>query len=154
MRWNQGRAEIDAMLSSRDLQRVLASREHAGNLLNQARKHLVSARAVVENDPEGAYAIGYDASRKALVAVLENQGLRATSRGGHVAVYRSVHAQLDPPPGAVLHPFDRMRRRRNGLEYPDFEAPALTAADVLEDLERAEAIVVLAGRTLDEMSPY
>ena len=99
MRWNQGRAEIDAMLSSRDLQRVLASREHAGNLLNQARKHLVSARAVVENDPEGAYAIGYDASRKALVAVLENQGLRATSRGGHIAVYRSAHAQLDRPLG-------------------------------------------------------
>lgn len=145
MRWKEGRAEIGAMLVSGELQRVPASREHADNLLNQARKHLASARAVVENDPEGAYAIGYDASRKALVAVLENQGLRATSRGGHVAVYRSVHAQLDPPLGAVLRPFDRMRRRRNGLEYPDFEAPALTAADALEDLERARAIVDSRG---------
>ena len=154
MRWNQGRAAIDSMLSSGELQRVPASREHADSLLDQARQHLVSARAVVENDPEGAYAIGYDASRKALAAVLENQGLRATSRGGHVAVYRSVHAQLDPPLGAVLRPFDRMRRRRNGLEYPDFEAPALAPADVEEDLRRAEAIVELAVRTLDEMPPY
>lgn len=98
--------------------------------------------------------MGYDASRKALAAVLENQGLRATSRGGHVAVYRSVQAQLDPPLGAVLRTFDRMRRRRNGLEYPDFEAPALTAADVLEDLERAESNIDLASRTLDQMSPF
>jgi len=154
MRWNQGRAEIDSMLSSGELQRVPPSREHADNLLDQARQHVVSARAVVESDPEGAYAIGYDAARKALAAVLENQGLRATNRGGHVAVYRSVHAQLDPPLGAVLRPFDRMRRRRNGLEYPDFEAPTLTPADVEEDLRRAEAIVELAMRTLDQMSPY
>ena len=154
MRWSQGRAEIDAMLRSGELQRVPASREHADNLLDQARQHMVSARAVVANDPAGAYAIGYDASRKALAAVLENQGLRATSRGGHVAVCRSVQAQLDPPLGAVLRPFDRMRRRRNGLEYPDFEAPALTPADVEEDLRRAEAIVELAVRTLDEMPPY
>jgi hypothetical protein len=154
MRWNHGRAEVDSMLSSGELQRVPASREHAENLLDQARQHVLNARAVVENDPEGAYAIGYDAARKALAAVLENQGLRATSRGGHVAVYRSVHAQLDPPLGAVLRPFDRMRRRRNGLEYPDFEAPALTATAVEEDLRRAEAIVELAMRTLDEMSPY
>lgn len=154
MKWNQGRAEIDAMLSTGELQRVPASREHADNLLDQATQHLASARAVVETDPEGAYAIGYDASRKALAAVLENQGLRVTSRGGHIAIYRAVHGQLDPPLGPTLRPFDRMRRRRNSLEYPDFEAPAATAADVLEDLERAQAIVDLAARTLDQMSPY
>lgn len=142
------------MLSSGELQRVPASREHADNLLDQANQHLASARTVVESDPEGAYAMGYDASRKALAAILENEGLRATSRGGHIAIYRAVQAQLDPPLGPTLRPFDRMRRRRNGLEYPDFEAPALTPADVLEDLKRAEAIIDLAGRTLAQMSPY
>ena len=154
MRWNQGRTDIDAMLSAGELQRVPASREHADALLDLARQHLVSARAVVENDPEGAYAIGYDASRKALAAVLENEGLRATSRGGHVAIYRAIQAQLDPPLGSTVRPFDRMRRRRNGLEYPDFETPAITSTDVLEDLARAEAIIDLAGRTLDQMSPF
>ena len=92
MRWNQGRAEVDAMLAAGELQRVPASREHADNLLTLAAQHLASARSVVATDPEGAYAIGYDASRKALAAVLENQGLRATSRGGHVAIYRAVQA--------------------------------------------------------------
>lgn len=36
----------------------------------------------------------------ALTAVLENQGLRPTSRGGHIAPYAAVAAQLDPPLGA------------------------------------------------------
>lgn len=154
MRWNQGRAEIDAMLVAGELQRVPASREHADKLIDLARQHLGTARAAVETDPEGAYAIGYDASRKALAAVLENEGLRATSRGGHLVISRAVLAQLDPPLGATLRPFDRMRRRRNSLECPDFEAPSLTATEVLEDLTRAEAIVKLAGRVLDQMSPY
>lgn len=154
MRWNQGRAEIEAMLSVGELQRVPASREHADNLIEQATRHLASARTVVATDPESAYAIGYDASRKALAAVLENEGLRATSRGGHIAIYRAVQAQLDPPLGGQLRPFDRMRRRRNSIEYPDFEAPSLTSAEVVEDLQRTDVIVELAARALDEMSPY
>lgn len=154
MRWNQGRAEIAAMIAESELQRVPASREHADRLLAQAARHLVTARDIAVRDPEGAYALAYDGARKALAAVLENQGLRATARGGHLAVYRAARAQLDPPLGTVLRPFDRMRRQRNSQEYPDFDAPALTAAHVLEDLDNAVAIVETAARTLDQMSPF
>jgi hypothetical protein len=38
----------------------------------------------------------YDAAGKAFNAVLENEGLRTTSRGGHIAVLDAVSAQLDP----------------------------------------------------------
>ena len=31
-----------------------------------------------------------------MVATSENQGLRLTSAGGHVAVYQALRAQLDP----------------------------------------------------------
>ena len=154
MKWNQGRAEIDAMLAASELQRVPPSREHADRLLVQAGQHIGSARLAVAADPEGAYALAYDAARKALAAVLENQGLRATTRGGHLAVYRAARAQLDPPLGAVLRPFDRMRRQRNAQEYPSFDAPALTVEDVLEDVAKAEQIVDLAARALDQMSPF
>lgn len=154
MKWNQGRAEIDAMLAASELQRVSPSREHADRLLVQAGQHINSVRLAVAADPEGAYALAYDAARKALAAVLENQGLRATTRGGHLAVYRAARAQLDPPLGNVLRPFDRMRRQRNAQEYPSFDAPALTAEDVLEDVAKAEQIIDLAARALDEMSPF
>jgi hypothetical protein len=154
MRWNKGRATVDRMLAEAELQRVPASREHADRLVDQARRHLASARDVCETDPEGGYVLGYDAARKALTAVLENQGLRPTSRGGHVAVYEAIRAQLDPPMGMVLRPFDRMRRQRHEVEYPPADAPALTEDDVREDLAKAAAIVDLAAGVLERMSPY
>jgi hypothetical protein len=154
MRWDQGRADIDRMLADRRLQRVPASREHAERLLAQARKHLTSAQEVCGDDSEGGYALLYDASRKALTAVLGNQGLRPTSIGGHLAVYEAVRAQLDPPMGAVLRPFDRIRRQRRDAEYPNVDAPELSAADVRDDVPKVQAILELAVRVLDEMSPF
>ena len=96
MRWNQGREVIDRMLAESELQRVPASREHADRLVLQARVHLVSANEISEGDPAGGYTLVYDAARKALTAVLENQGLRPTTRGGHLAVYEATRARLVP----------------------------------------------------------
>jgi hypothetical protein len=154
MRWNQGRDAIERMLADSELQRVPASREHANRLILQARKHLISANEICEDDPAGGYMLIYDAARKALTAVLENQGLRPTTRGGHLAVYEATRAQLDPPMGQVIRPFDRIRRRRHDVEYPPTAAPQIDADDVLEDAAKADAIVALSERLLDEMSPF
>lgn len=154
MRWVQGRTVIEEMLAAGDLQRVPASREHAGRLLEQSRRHVSSTQNAAVTDPEGAYALLYDAARKALTAILENQGLRPTSRGGHLAVYHAVRAQLDPPMGRTLLPFDRMRRRRHDVEYPPAGAPELAPEDVTEDVPKVTAILEMAQRVLDEMSPF
>lgn len=154
MRWNQGREVIERMLDARELQRVPPSRDHADRLVEQASKHLTSADAICDVDAPGGYALVYDAARKALTAMLEDQGLRPTTRGGHLAVYEAVRAQLDPPLGSTLRPFDRMRRQRHDVEYPPTDAPALTPEDVREDLPKAGEIVALAARVLDQMSPF
>jgi hypothetical protein len=108
----------------------------------------------MHQDPPGGYALLYDAARKALAAVLENQGLRATTRAGHLAVYEATRAQLDPPMGKVPQPFDRMRRQRHDAEYPPTDSPALTPADIGEDIPKAGDIIDLAQRVLSEMSPF
>jgi hypothetical protein len=154
MKWQQGRAALEGMLTRKELERVPASREQADNLLVQASNHLAAAEAIVAIDAIGAYQLLYDAARKALVAVLENQGLRPTSRGGHIAVLEAVSAQLDPPLGAALRPFDRMRRRRNQAEYADLDSPEIEAQDVANDAPKVKAIIDLAARVLDEMSPF
>lgn len=154
MRWNQGRDTIERLIADGHLQRVPPSRQQADRLLTQARGHLSSADAICGHDPAGGYAMNYDAARKALTSVLENQGLRPTSRGGHLAVYEAVRAQLSPPLGDVLTPFDRMRRQRHDAEYPPADSPELTEADVREDIPKATAIVQLAGQVLDQMSPF
>lgn len=154
MRWEQGRAAIDGMLARGELERVPASRDQADLLIAQAQRHLKSAEAIVAGDPVGAYQLLYDAARKALGAVLENQGLRVTSRGGHIAVIDAMTAQLDPPLGGVLRPFDRMRRRRNEAEYPSQNRPSISAEDVGRDVVKVLQIVDMATRVLDQMSPY
>jgi len=154
MRWNQGRAEVDKLIAAGELQRVPPNREHADQLLAQARKDLGSAELLRDNNPKRAYESLYDAARMALTAVLENEGLRPTSHGGHIAPYTAVTAQLDPPMGTVLRPFDRMRRTRNRSEYPSFTTPDVTPDNVRADLPAATAIVEICAGVLDEMSPF
>ena len=154
MKWEQGREALNAMLRDGTLERVSPSRQQADALLDQARRHLKTADLAADDDPVGAYQLVYDAARKALCAILENEGLRATSRGGHVVVLEAVSAQLDPPLGQVLRPFDRMRRRRNDAEYPKRDGQSFDPGDARRDQAKAAAIVELAERVLDEMSPF
>lgn len=154
MRWNQGRDQIEAMLQDRLLERVPPSRKQAAALVETARRHVASARLVAPSDPHGAYQLAYDAARKALAAVLENEGLRATRPGGHVAVYEAVLQQLDPPMGALIRPFNAIRRLRNQLEYASTNAPRLTPEDVIETLAPVGRMIDLANRVISEMDSY
>ncbi|WP_284534151.1 hypothetical protein [Nocardioides sp. T2.26MG-1] len=142
------------MLESGELERVQASREHADRLVDQARRHLESAEKICDSDPEGAYDTLYDAGRKALWAVLANQGLRPSHRGGHLAAYHAVRAQLDPPMGRQLRPFDRMRRQRRDAEYPQIDTPEMVPSDVRADIPKISEIVDVAARVLDTMPVY
>ena len=154
MRWDQGRAEIEVMINSGEVERVHPDRAAADRMLAEAHAHLASAAVIADSDAAGAYSLVYDAARKALAAVLENEGLRATSRGGHVAVYNAVRAQLDPPMGRTLQAFDRMRRRRNDVEYSAATQGAPTVDEIREDVVKAQDVVETAGRVLDEMIPF
>jgi hypothetical protein len=154
MRWDQGRECIERMLADGELQRVPASREQADRLVIQARAHLASAITICNADPAGGYALAYDAGRKALTAILENEGLRPTTRGGHLAVLEAVRAQLDPPMGRLMRRFNRMRARRHDVEYPPTDSPEITADDVQEDGKTAQDLIAVAIRVLDEMSPF
>lgn len=154
MSWQQGRDTLEAMITRGRIERVPPSRSHADLLITQARQHLEAAQAIVRIDPTGAYQLLYDGARKALNAVLENQGLRATSRGGHVAVLDAVAAQLDPPLGAVLRPFDRLRRRRNQAEYPAADGPRINAEDFERDAPKVREIIEAATTVLDRMPHF
>jgi hypothetical protein len=153
-RWNQGRETIDAYIARGAIEHVPASREAAEAELVRARTHLASARRLLDLDPEGAYTLAYDGARRALAAVLQNQGLRVTSRGGHVTVYEAVLAQLEPPLGSLLRPFNRMRARRNEVAYRSSEAPSMTAEDVTADLSKVEALIEVAEKAIPNMPRY
>lgn len=154
LRWEQGRATVDGLLARGQLTRVTANRDLAGVLLGQAGAHVASAAAIVESDPSGAFALAYDAARKALTAILVNQGLRAGGDGAHAVLLDVVRAQLDPPLGTVFRPFVWMRPLRNHTEYPTPEHPTAAADDVREALPAATAMIDAAAKVIDQMPAY
>jgi HEPN domain len=150
----QGNARVQKFIDGARLQQVVASRPHADRLLKQARNHLLSSSKLATDDPEGAYSALYDAARKALVAVLEVQGLRPTTKGGHFIICEALAVQIEPPFDDVISPFNRMRKMRNSHEYPNLDQPELSTADVLEDLEKAKRIVEIAHHLLDQFPVF
>lgn len=63
-------------------------------------------------------------------------------------------AQLDPPLGAQLRPFDRMRRRRHEVEYPEIDTPEVVPQDVRDDVPKVRVILDIATRVLDSMGVF
>src|SRR5665647_2164839 len=117
MSWGKGQDVVEDLLTEEHLEQVPANPDEAQYLLGRARAHLGTAAREVEADPEIAYDALYAAARKALTAVLRQQGLRPTRAGGHEAVIQATEAQLVPPLGAVVRPYplrlpsSRPRRR-------------------------------------------
>ena len=123
--WPKGAAQVEQLITGRELQRVPGAQLSAQSSLQRARQLLASAGTLLETDPGTAFVIAYDAARQAGAAVLAQQGLRATREGGHVAVERALRAQFEPG----FADFGYLRRRRNELEYPGPTGPETTSAE-------------------------
>jgi hypothetical protein len=104
-------------------------------------------------DPEIAYDALYGAARKALTAVLRQQGLRPTREGGHEVVIQAAEAQLVPPAGPILRPYRRLRRVRGAGDYQASEG-AVHPEDVETDLPVAEKIVDSAADIVPHMPVF
>lgn len=153
MTWGKGAAVIERLLGAGHLERVIADPKEAEHLLSRSRTHLATAASAAAGDPEIAYDAVYAAARKALTAVLVQQGLRPTRVGGHEVVIQAAEAQLVPPLGDVLKPFRRLRRLRAGADYLTSEG-ALSVEDVLADLPVARAIVDAAAKVVPNMPVF
>jgi len=149
MSWSPGADRIRELIDAGELERVQASTDIAHRLLNDADQHIASARAIaVSGDLSGAYQLAYDAMRKAAASLLAIQGLRATSRGGHVAVQDAVNAQFGDTVRA-FRAFGRLRRNRNRFEYPGDTASVPQQDDVDDALAVAADIASKARTILD-----
>lgn len=138
-RGEQGRATIDALLVDRRLERVAPSRELADALLDQGHPCLETTTGNVGADPTESFQLAYDAARKALAAILANQGLRSRGDGAHAVVLTAALAEFDPPIGPDLRHFDWPRRTRNCAGHPMPDAPPITPVDANDALPLAKA---------------
>jgi hypothetical protein len=151
--WEKGRDTVEDLLRQGHLERVLANEKEALHQMSKARAHLRTAAAVATADPEIAYDALYAAARKALTALLIQQGLRPTRAGGHEVTIEAAYAQLVPPLDDVLRPFRRLKRRRSDGDYAGSENQ-IHADDVHADLPVATAIVDAAARVLPQLTVF
>lgn len=134
---------IEELVAGRRLERVAADPAAARERLEGALRHLRSSEMVAGEDPDAAYALLYDAARKAVAAHMLAAGLRARNApGAHEATARYAALALDDPAATEL---DRMRRFRNRIEYG---ATHFSRDQVSHDLAHARAIVEAVGRSL------
>ena len=144
--WAHGADRVEGLIALRHVQRVIADPATVEALLGAAARHVGSAEATAQTDPEGAYNLAYDAARKSATALLAQQGLRPTSAGGHVAVVDVTRAQFPGVPGLVS--LDRLRRRRNQAEYPQPRAYDPITAEEADDAIRVARDCIASVRRL------
>jgi hypothetical protein len=150
MSWERGRAEVERLIADGELERVTPSDEVAARLLADAAAHVSLASKGVDDDPAGALQLSYDAARKASAALLAVHGLRATTRGGHIAVIDAVRAQFNDRGGMeIFGRLHALRRRRNRTEYPDLDSPGVNEDDARQALATARAAIDAAKRLLE-----
>jgi len=135
--WQPGRDKIAELLAAAELQQVTADHRIAQLLLDDAGRHLATAAAALPSgDLSGAYQLAYDALRKSAASLLAVQGLRATSRGGHIAIQEVAQAQFGSTVKAFKS-FGRIRRARNNFEYPSTITPGPSPDDVRDAITTA-----------------
>lgn len=147
-RWTRGEAEVEQLIARRDLEPVTGAAADGMPLLEQARRTAVTAASLVSADAHSAHVLAYDAARFACIALLAQQGLRATSSGGHYAVEQAIRAQF----GDGFRPFGALRRRRNELEYPHLPADSATAEEAEQAAQTAQSLIAAAGALLPQLS--
>jgi hypothetical protein len=156
MSWETGSERIRELLDSGELGQVPADIALARRMLADAGRHLATAAAAEPaGDLSGAFQLAYDALRKSAASLLEAQGLRATSRGGHIAVQDAVTAQFGSSIRA-LRSFSRLRRARNSFEYPSTETPGPSTDDVKDAIRVAREVNDAAAKVLESeiLSPW
>jgi hypothetical protein len=141
-RWQAGEADIERLLRGGELQAVTGAAAIGEQWLSKARRTLNTAAAAADADPDSAFTLAYDAARFACTALLAQQGLRATTRGGHYAVEIAVRSQFD----GAFDLFGALRRQRNDIEYPMIVAAQLTPADAQSAIALATELIDAAER--------
>lgn len=150
MTWDTGSADITAALAAGELQRISGAQAAGADWITDARTKLATAETIAQTDPATAYVTAYDAARFALVAILAQQGLRATQRGGHLAVEHATKAQF----GKSFATFATLRRRRAELEYPTYAGERIEVSEAHAAIADGRAIIDAAETLLPHLTIF
>jgi hypothetical protein len=149
-RWQRGEADIERLLAEGELQSLTGAAADGAQWLSKAQRTLSTAKGAADADPDSAFTLAYDAARFACTALLAQQGLRATTKGGHYVVEVAVRGQF----GATFDRYGGLRRQRNDIEYPVMVAARLTPNDAQSAIGVATELIDAAEQLLPHLSLF
>jgi hypothetical protein len=147
-RWPRGEADVEELVRRGELEHVRGAAADGSPLLARADTTGATAAGLIATDAYSAYVLAYDAARFACVSLLAQQGMRATTSGGHYAVERAVRAQFGPG----FRSFGDLRRRRHELEYPRLPVDAASEEQATQAIEVAQRLITAAKVLLGQLS--
>jgi hypothetical protein len=138
-----GRRWLVDATATHDLQRITPSMAAAGERVNDARRHVASARTLAGTDVTLALAACHDAIRKAITAHMTAVGYRPRAgEGAHrIVLAYAAHVLTDVIADGDLRAAGNIRRDRALAEYGEFAARQITADHVRWAAGVAERIV-------------
>lgn len=141
-------------LATRDLERIQADMAAAGIRVNDARRHINSARSLASEDPTLALAACHDAIRKALTGHMRAAGYRPRpGEGAHRIVLAYARHQLAALISEDdLDAADAIRRDRAIAEYGDFAPGQFDADHIGWASDVAERVASAVARDLAAQS--
>ena len=145
---------INEAIATGDIERIVKNMAAAGERINDARRHLKSARLLAKSDVTLAITACHDAIRKAITAHMTANGYRPRNgNGAHRIVLQYARSQLDAViTAADIDRADALRRDRATAEYGDFAASKLGASDVAEATLVGDRIVNAVASLLAKSS--
>lgn len=149
-RWRRGEGTVDRLAGEGALQHVRGEEARGEPWLDRARRTMAAASAAIDADAASAFTLAYDGARFACTALLAHQGLRPTTRGGHLAVEEAVRAQF----GDAFKLYRDLRIRRNELEYPTYPDETVDVEEAEQAIEAARTILAAAERLLPHLGLY
>ena len=141
--------------ATRDIERLKPNMAAAGERINDARRHVTSARALADNDVTLGLSACHDAIRKAITAHMNASGYRPRSgEGAHrIVVDYARHELAGVLTDEDLTAADSIRRDRAIAEYGEFASRQITADHVRWAATVAERVVNAVASTLASRPP-
>lgn len=145
---------MEALIQEGYLERVPPSADLSEVRFVEAEEALDVARMAIARSPRTAYVDAYDAARLAIAAVLDRQGLRATSKGGHIALQDTIEYQTRAAGRNLIQEFSEMRRKRNEAEYRRESTRPVTAELASAACDKAAGILAMMRKFAPMVGPF
>lgn len=142
-------------LATRDLDRLKPNMAAGGERINDARRHIRSARSLADRDATLAISACHDAIRKAITGHMAASGYRPRpGEGAHRVVLDYARTQLAAVIDAGdLTDADAIRKDRGLAEYGDFATSSITADHVRWAADVANRIIDAIAADLASRAP-